>query len=140
MNKELYRRMKAHEREKSFTYPNVCQADIARAEEQLGLALPLDYCDFLLEFGQGGLDGMEILGFGLHKEAYFVEETKARRLYGMDAKLIAIEDCGEWVYCIRAEDGSVVKWYQDSPQLYPVYNSFDEFLADRVKDSLENMD
>lgn len=140
MNTKLYELIKANETEKSFTYPKVNEIDIAKAEEELGVTIPQSYRSFLIEFGMGGLDGMDILGFGINKQAIFVEFTKDRRTYGMPQNVIAIENCDEWVYCIHSETGAVMEWYRDSEKLYPAYDNFDEFLLNRINDSLENME
>lgn len=140
MNAELHNLIKSNEREKCFTYPHIDEDDIKKAEDMLGVSIPLEYRIFLKEFGHGGLDGIEVLGFGVNKNPVFVQVTLDNRKYGMSPDVIAIEDCGEWVYCICPETGEVVEWYQETEELYPAYNSFDEYLLDRIQDSLENME
>lgn len=112
---------------------------IKEAEEKLNLQLPVQYICFLENFGHGGIGGLEVLGVGKNKKLIFVETTLKFREYGLLINLIVVENCGEWLYCINANDGKIVIWTNGCKKIDVVYNDFNEYLEDRIQDILENI-
>lgn len=54
--------LRKYEKKGDFAHSSVTQQMIKEAEERLGAKLTEAYKKFLLEFGFGGLDGIETLG------------------------------------------------------------------------------
>ncbi len=137
MNNSLKALIKEYEKPMDFTHPSLSPESVANAEAELGVTLPEEYVSFLREFGHGGINGVETIGIGKNGQLLFVEETLTFRKYGLPNNLIVIENCDEWIYCVDANDGSIVMWSQQKQA--PAYSSFDEYLFDRVSDAVENM-
>ncbi len=124
----------------------VGQANKGRVEQietQLSLTLPDSYKWFLQYFGHGGGYGVEILGNGLAETASCVETTLDWRNYGLPASMVVVEDEGiEWIYCLdisRMKNGEcpVVDWEQRDGIGKEYFETFLEFFASRLKDSLD---
>ena len=99
--------------------------------------MPSQYLEFLKEYGQGCIGGIEVLGIGANNQLVFVEEILDYRQYGIPQNLIVIENCGEWVYCIDSDTYAIVSWSQDlTKEEYP---DFDSYLLDRFSDAAENL-
>lgn len=102
MRDYLYKTIKENENKGDFTYAEVTDSMLTKAEARLGLKLPNAYRWFLINFGQGGIGGIEVLGIGKNGKMNFVEETLKYRSYGLPKDVILIENCDEWVYCINS--------------------------------------
>ena len=137
MNKSLKDLIKIHEKPMDFTHYAFHPKCIANAESKLGITLPDEYITFLREYGHGGINGVETIGIGRNGQFLFVDETLTFRQYGLPNNLIVIENCDEWLYCLNTDNGHVVMWSQEKQA--PAYTSFDEYLADRVSDAIDNM-
>ena len=122
----------------NFTYGYVLDSGLNEVESRLNIKLPQEYREFLIRFGHGGIGGLEILGVGREGEMIFEEETVEFRKYGLPHHLIVIENCDEWVYCINSNNGKIVTWSMEDDEIYEDYDSFGEYLYDRVTDILEN--
>ena len=137
MNKEIKTLIKDYATKRSFTYKAITEEQIKEAEESLSVKLPSQYLEFLKEYGQGGIGGIEVLGIGANNQLVFVEETLDYRQYGLPQNLIVIENCGEWVYCIDSDTCAIISWSQDlTKEEYP---DFDSYLLDRFSDAAENL-
>ena len=113
---------------------------IKEAEERLSVKLPEAYKKFLMEFGFGGLDGIETLGVAKNGRMVFVDTTLELRASGMPKNLIAIEDCDEWFYCIENESQQVVSWsIEDGNDYRESYSDFEAYLQDRANDAIDNL-
>lgn len=139
MNEKLYREIKQNEEKGDFTHSVFTYDMLKEAEERLNIKLPLQYKDFLVCFGHGGIGGLEVLGVGNNNKLIFVESTLKFRKYGLPVNLITIENCDEWLYCINGNDSRIVMWSNDCKEVNTVYNDFNEYLEDRISDILENM-
>lgn len=128
-----------YEKKGDFTHAEVRDEIIFSAEKRLGAKLPEAYQWFLKNYGQGGLEGIETFGIGKSGEMVFVDKTIQFRLYGLSSKMIMIENCDEWIYCLDTRDESVLTWSLGDKKYHPVYTSFYEYLADRTSDAIENM-
>jgi len=138
MYEQLYNLMKQNEIEGDFSYVTVDDEMLKNAETKLNVKIPPSYQWFLKTFGHGGI-GFEVLGVGKNGEVAFVDETLFLRAYGLPTKLIAIENCDEWYYCIT-EDDTIVMWIPGSERVETAYESFELYLMDRTNDVLENME
>lgn len=49
------------------------------------------------------------------------------------------ENCGEWLYCLNSDNGSVVMCSGRSANYTEAFGDFETYLYDRVNDMLENM-
>lgn len=139
MDTKLYNEIKKNEEKGDFTHTPITDKMIKEAEEKLNLKLPAQYKSFLEKFGHGGIGGLEILGVGSNNKLIFVETTLKYREYGLSVNLITIENCDEWVYCIDANNGKIVMWINNCKEVSEAYNSFDDYLEDRIQDILENI-
>ena len=139
MSDKLYEMVNQYESSGDFTHAEVTEKMLGSAEKRLGLKIPSEYRNFLKTFGHGGIGGIEVLGIGKNGAMTFETETLNYRTYGMPNQLLVIENCDEWVYCINADDGKIVMWSRGCTEISNAYNSFNEFLQDRVSDILENI-
>lgn len=139
MNEKLYRKIKQIEEKGDFTHSLFTDDMLKEAEKRLNIKLPVQYKDFLENFGHGGIGGLEVLGVGNNNKLIFVESTLKFREYGLPVNVIIIENCDEWLYCINENDGKIVMWSNGCREVSTAYNDFDEYLEDRIQDILENM-
>ena len=132
--------LRKYEKKGDFAHSSVTQQMIKEAEKRLGAKLPEAYKKFLLEFGFGGLDGIETLGVAKSGRMVFVDTTLELRASGMPKSLIAIEDCDEWFYCIESKSQRVVSWsIEDGNDYKERYSDFETYLQDRANDAIDNL-
>ena len=139
MAKELYELIHQYESKGDFTYADVTSSMLDEAERRLGVTLPEEYRYFLMNYGHGGIGGIEVLGVGKNGELIFEDLTLEYRSLGMPVELVVIENCDEWMYCINTRNNHVVEWMWWSAEYYDAYGSFEEYLQDQVNDVIENM-
>ena len=139
MSNQLFEIIRQHEHRGDFSHAIVTEEMIHASEERLRVDLPEEYKQFSKTFGHGGIGGVEVLGVGKNGAMVFEKETIKYRTYGMPNNLLIIENCDEWVYCLNTNNGKVVMWSTGCMDYSNAYNSFYEFLQDRVNDILENM-
>lgn len=137
MNKKLVQFIQRYETRGDFTHADIEEEKIKEGERELGLKLPEEYKEFLRQYGQGGIGGAEIIGVGKNKKLLFVDETLKYRSYGISSKLVVVENCDEWIYCIDCDDATVVEWYDGEETL--VFKDFETYLFERFKDAAENL-
>ena len=115
---------------------------VEKAEDFLGLKFPQEYRKFLLEFGCGDLNGIEIYGVINDKfEMNIVPDAIAltareRKEHSLEKTVILISDSDEYYYALdlgREHDG-IAPVIDLLPSKKPercqtLYNSFGEFLC-----------
>ena len=138
MNKTIIQTIKQYEERGDFTYAKVTDEMIASAQQQLGIALPEQYINFLKSYGHGGIGGVDTLGVGLDGSLVFVEETMEYREYGLPDNFIVIENIDEWLYCIDSNTQKVVSW-DPSGYVKEEYGCFDDYLIDQMNSAIENL-
>lgn len=138
MNEAIKSLISEYEEPGDFTYARVTDIELETAEKELNLTLPQEYVEFLKNYGHGGICGCCTDGIGLDGSYVFVENTLEYRMEGLPESYIVIENADEWLYCIDANTGAVVSWDM-SGYIQMEYNSFDEYLLDRMNDGIENM-
>ncbi len=138
MYETIIKTIQQYENKGDFTHVDVSEEMIGKAEKILGYSIPEQYKWFLIQYGHGGLDGIEILGYGINGKALFVDETLFYRKYGLEDKFIVVEKCDEWTYCIDCDTQKIIIWNQS--QAREVYGSFVEYFSDRMQDAIDNME
>lgn len=139
MLKEFFKLLAQYERCGDFTYTEVNEDMLSEVEKRLGTRIPSEYGVFLKTFGHGGIGGIEVLGVGKNGTVIFENETLKHRAQGLPNELIVIENCDEWLYCINSIDERTVMWAPEVEKYSNAYDSFEEYLQDRLNDVLENM-
>ena len=138
MNAEIEAMIDSNPKECRFTRVPIASDVIPEIEDELGVKLPQQYVDYIMEYGHGGVAGVEILGIGLTGEALFKQATLDYRGYGLPCKFVVVEDVGEWVYCLDCETEHVVSWDQLGGSR-DRYSCFDDFLLDEFTEALDNL-
>ncbi|MBT2680530.1 SMI1/KNR4 family protein [Bacillus sp. ISL-35] len=112
---------------------------ITKAENTLEVAFPLQYKEFVKNYGSGGICGVDILGVEGEEYASVVEGTERYRKLGLPKKYIVLENVDEFVYCLNTVEGyNVVRWDDLSKREVVRYTSFDEFLLDNFQEAVDN--
>ena len=116
---------------------------IRTVEERLGVTFPSDYIWFLEQYGSGGLFGVDILGIGKSSIPSVVSQTERYRRLGLPVEFIVIENCGEFAYCLRANNdapmqASIVCWDRVSGNFEEREAGFLDFLTKRLVEAKEN--
>ncbi|MFC7393062.1 SMI1/KNR4 family protein [Scopulibacillus cellulosilyticus] len=115
-------------------------------ENELQVNLPNSYKWFLLNYGSGGLYGVDILGVEKLienlNEAWVIETTKEYRELGLDKELIVIEDIDIVLYCLdtsQLQNGEcpVVSWDQLEGYDMIEAENFYDFLFERLSSGKE---
>lgn len=127
-----------YENDKDFSYTKPTQKMLSDAQKRLGIKLPNDFLWFLNTYGSGGIQ-FDIFGV-VKDQLEFVEETERYRKLGMPKNLLVIQNCDEWVDCVNADNGVIVKWSQGFGIAETQYGSFCEYFLDELEDSIENLD
>jgi len=112
---------------------------IKQVEKQLDVKLPEQYKWFLLNYGYGGVLGVNTEGVARNSILTVVEETnRVRKYYKLPKNFIVIENCDEYYYCLSTENGKV--FYLDVPfgLKEEATESFLEYLYKRISDREEN--
>ncbi len=121
-----------------FLYSSPKDEEIIAVEKRLCINLPGDFKWFLKKYGYGGIDGIEILGFGLNNVFAFENATLRFRKYGLNDQYVVVENCDEWVYCIDTNTEKVVMWFTAN-ESEEVFKGFLDFFLDRMNDVIENL-
>ena len=137
LKNKINKLIKKYEEKKDFTYSPLSLEMINDSENKLGIKLPDDFLWFLNTYGAGGI-GFDVFGVA-GKELEFVKETMYNRSEDMPWNLLAIENCDEWIYCIDCDNGKVLMWSPWEGLSDYCYNSFSEYLLDRLESSTENL-
>ena len=137
MTEKLQKIIHDYERPEDFTHTQISTEQIEQAEKELHVLLPKQYVNFLICYGHGGINGIEIIGIGKTGRLLFVEETQKYRKYGLPEDYLVTEICDEWIYCIDCNTGKIVSW--NNSIIENCYHDFDSYLADRFHDAIENL-
>ena len=127
-----------HEEDAHFTRVAPTEEMLESAQRLLGVTIPQQFIDYLMEYSHGGVSGVEVLRVGLTGTILFLEATLRKRKYGLPSNLIVIENCDEWQECIDCDTGEVVSWDPIEGAIVD-YPDFDSFLLDRTQDAIENL-
>ena len=138
MNSEILNLVNAYATEKNFSRRAPSETMIDDCQARLNVILPKQYLEFLESLGQGGFNGVYVVGISRAGKPQFLEETLEYREYGLPENLIFLENCDEWLYCLDCLSGTVVKWSPDDAAL-EAYATFDDYLLDRLRDAAENL-
>lgn len=139
MQEEIERLISEYEEKGDFTYSVPTIKMLTEAEKNLGFKIPSEFLWFLQKYGYGGIGGIEVLGNTRNMILSFEVVTIKYRKYGLPNSLLVIENCDEWLYCIDIHTNKIVMWSQNQGTSEPRYDSFLEYLLDRMKDMIENM-
>ena len=138
MNDTIRNLIAQYEEPGDFTYAKVTDIELELAEKELNLSLPAEYVEFLKTYGHGGICGCCTDGIGLDGSYIFVENTLEYRSEDLPNNYIVIENADEWLYSIDANTEKVISWDMGG-FIKEEYDSFDEYLLDRMNDAIENM-
>lgn len=138
MNEIILKTIKKYEKDGDFTYAEVSDDMIEKAEITLGIKLPLQYISFLKMYGHGGICGLEILGVGKTGRMIFVDTTLNYREEGLPDNLVVIENVDEWLECINCNTGKVVSW-DFNGYIKEDCGCFDDYLINQMNEAIENM-
>ena len=138
MNDQIRALIAQHEEDAHFTRVAPTEEMLESAQRLLGVTIPQQFIDYLMEYSHGGVSGVEVLGVGLTGTILFLEVTLRNRKYGLPSNLIVIENCDEWQECIDCDTGEVVSWDPIEGAIVD-YPDFDSFLLDRTQDAIENL-
>lgn len=124
----------------------VDKAQITFVQNELGVELPESYKWFLLNYGSGGMFGVDIQGVGNSTRPPVIVHTKRFRDLGMEENLVVIENAGEYAYCLytsKTENGEcpIIAWNRvGGLDDYYTAKNFYEFLSQRLLDAKEAWD
>lgn len=114
-------------------------------ETALNVRLPESYKWFLKEYGEGGLYGVNILGYNL-VDAGIVEQTEDyRKYYGLTDGIVVIEYIDEFSYCLdtnKMKNGEcpVILWANKGGYGRTVADNFLEFFLQRLEKGKDDLD
>lgn len=136
MNRELFE--KAKNNCGAFFRGGVSEKIIEEIQEELETRFSNDYCEFLKEFGEGGVNGTYISGVVDENESYIVNETKNLRCAKNLAKeyiVIAKRETKfkRWRYCLdtkRMQEGEcpIVKYDLDTGEIRNYKRNFTHLM------------
>ena len=108
------------------------EAEIKKAEEDLGLTFADDYKAYTRSFGAISADGIELTGVTTSKRLDVVAVTKAEReLSGISSEMYVIENVAiEGIIILQDHTGAI---YQSAPNHVPkkIYASLSEYIINR---------
>ena len=104
MNNKIIDMIKRYGEENDF-YGKISEDDIKLVEKSLGIIFPESYKWFILNYGSGGICGVEILGIENKEDSSVIHVTERYRKLGLENGCIVIEDLGEFIICIDTNDG-----------------------------------
>jgi hypothetical protein len=142
MIKKNLERIIQENKDSGFFTGGVDEQIISDIEEELGVTLPQSYKWFLLNYGSGGVFGVNILGVGKANRPISAIATKEKRKFGLNKELVIIEDCDEYYYCLDTgklidSECPVISWDQFEEIDSIEANNFYEFFYNRLIDSKE---
>ena len=138
MTDNILKTIKQFEVTGDFNYAPVTDEMISDAERKLGVKLPIQYLEYIKQFGHGGIAGLEILGVGLTGSMIFVEKTLECREDKLPENFVVIENVDEWLTCLDCNTGNVVSWDYNG-YIKEEYDCFDDYLADQMNIAIENL-
>ena len=96
MNNKIIDMIKRYGEENDF-YGKISEDDIKLVEKSLGIIFPESYKWFILNYGSGGICGVEILGIENKEDSSVIHVTERYRKLGLENVCIVIEDLGEFI-------------------------------------------
>lgn len=124
----------------------VFQSDIKEIESKLQVKLPESYKWFLLNYGSGGVFGVDILGYGKSSIPAVVSDTERFRKLGLPNEYVVIENYDEFVYCLDTtsklsnNECPIICWDIIAGFNGERADNFYEFLLERLFEAKENWD
>ncbi|MDM5201100.1 SMI1/KNR4 family protein [Fictibacillus enclensis] len=140
--KELSNFINEYMEDDDFT-GGIDESQIEIVQNKLDVVLPKSYKWFLINYGSGGLFGVDILGVAKSNIASVVIETERFRALGLDRKLVVIENAGEYAYCLDTDkmeqnECPVIAWdRQTGIDEANEADNFYKFLSQRLLDAKE---
>ena len=113
----------------------VSEAEIAKAEQELGLMFAKEYRAILLKYGCISFNGHDWTGLGCEGEGNVIEETKQERELSdkFPAKLIVLENAGiDGIIIAANEFGDVFRFQNGESQ--KIHGSISEYLDRCLQD------
>lgn len=138
MNQTILNLINKYEQPGDFNHATVTEDIIHTAENELGVKLPEQYKEFIINYGHGGIGGMEILGMGLTGRLIFVDTTVDYRKDELPENLVVIEIVDEYLTCLDCNTEKVVSW-DYTGYIKEDYDSFDDYLLDQMNNAIENL-
>lgn len=141
MNQKIANMIAEYQEDKDF-YGRIKDVGINKIEEELGLKIPEQYRDFILEIGSGGICGVDIEGIEGELGSSMLQASKKYHEHGLAQKYIVVYNLGEFVMCMdtdyTGEESKVYSWERtrDVPEVR--YETFDDFLEDYFQEAIDN--
>jgi len=121
-----------------FCTGGISDEKIEKIEIDLQVKLPNEYRAFLKEYGMLIGFGVEIFGYGKNDIISVSRETKRFRDLGLEKNHIVIQNCDEWIYCIKLseelEKCPVISWDRGNTAPLEVSSSFNKYLYSALLD------
>lgn len=141
MNNEIRKFIKEYnEDDDIFTTGGASQELISAAEEELDIKFNDEYIEYLSECGLLMAFGFELNGIGLDGSASFVKDTMRFRKTGLEKHYVVVRNVDEFIECLNLNTGEISSWDSVDPTHNIIYDSFDEYLLENLKEAKECWD
>ncbi|MBC6308205.1 SMI1/KNR4 family protein [Listeria sp. FSL L7-1582] len=141
MNQKIADMIEEYQEEKDF-YGTIKNEDINKIEKELAIKIPEQYRAFILEYGSGGICGVDIEGIEGELGSSMLQATIRYRELGLASEYIVVYDLGDYVVCMdtnqAGEDSKVYSWERTSNNPEVRYETFDQFLEDYFQEAIDN--
>jgi len=140
LKEKIIKMIEQYEEEKDF-YGRANEEDVEYIETILDIKFPESYKWFILNYGSGGICGVEVIGLEKKNDSSVVKVTERYRSLGLDSECIVIEDLGEFILCIDTSDeDKIIRWDRVNRIKEYRYNNFYEYLIDIFQEAIDNWD
>lgn len=140
MNNKIIDMINEYEEENDF-YGKISEDVIKYVEKKLSIIFPESYKCFILNYGSGGICGVEILGVENKDDSSVIHTTERYRRLGLDSGCVVIEDLGEFIMCIDTNDeDKIIRWDRVNRNKEYRYDNFYEYLIDTFQEAIDNWD
>ena len=138
---EKFEKMIQSYTEENDFFGAIAEEQISKTEDILSLKFPIEYREFIKEYGSGGICGVDLVGIEGDLGASVIKATERYRKLGLDSKYVVIQDLGEYIMCMNTVDNDafVYSWDRSDPVIKKEYNSFAEFLIDVFQERIDNL-
>jgi hypothetical protein len=137
--KEKVLEMIARYEEENDFYGKLKENDIEYVQSVLKVKIPESYSWFILNYGSGGICGVEVLGIEKKDDSSVVNVTERYRKLGLDSECIVIEDLGEFIMCINtSKENEIIRWDRVNKTNEFRYKNFYEYLIDTFQEAIDN--
>lgn len=123
-----------------FTTGGASQELISDAEKKLNIKFTDEYREYLSECGLLMAFGFELNGIGLNGSASFVEDTLRYRKVGLENHYVVVRNVDEFIECLNLNTGEISSWDSIDPTHKIIYDSFDEYILENLKEAKECWD